>query len=213
MSSEFGDRDIGPLSSKTPLAAKMSWVLITVGLVLVVLMRTRGTPPSDGRHGPAIGKSLAKFDVKELSNPESHIRLEDLRGKVVLVNFWGPWCLFCREEMPRLVKLDERYRQRKDFQFVAIACAQAVDEETHEFKKRSIDYLESIEADFPIYLDPGGATRFAVAEASTVKGFGYPTTLILDQQGNIRGYWDGFQRGDEVHMQTLLEELLGSGSK
>jgi len=60
--------------------------------------------------------------------------------------------------------------------------------------------------DLPTYADPRSVARAAV---DAVAGFdGYPTTLILDRQGVIRGVWVGYAPGAERQMQRLIEQLL-----
>ena len=67
-------------------------------------------------------------------------------------------------------------------------------------------FIAQQKADLPIYFDPGGQTRRAVAAAV---GFSvYPTTLVLDRSGKIRGTWDGYAPGRELEMDQLIQQLV-----
>src|ERR1700737_99763 len=90
--------------------------LLFLGLAAVGLVgcnQHSTSPPQPKQNGiPAgeIGSRLPGFSVKDLQGRE--ISSADLRGKVVLVDFWATWCQPCKKEMPGYQKLVDRYRSR-----------------------------------------------------------------------------------------------------
>ncbi|MGE3957398.1 MAG: TlpA disulfide reductase family protein [Vicinamibacterales bacterium] len=98
------------------------------------------------------------------------LRTEELRGKVVLVNFWATWCPPCRAEIPDLVALQERYRE----QLVIVGISQ--DEEPTDVVSR---FVAEHKVNYPIVM----------TTPETEKAFpgvtGLPTTFVLDRAGFI----------------------------
>ena len=111
-----------------------------------------------------------EISVKSIADG-STLKLSDLKGKVVLLNFWATWCPPCREEIPSMMKLD-RAMTGKPFQMVAVSM--------DEGGKQAIDYFFK-ERGFmlPTYLDSSG---------KAVKSYGVtgvPETFIVDKNGII----------------------------
>jgi cytochrome c biogenesis protein CcmG/thiol:disulfide interchange protein DsbE len=140
-------------------------------------------------------------------SPDHDVSLADLRGRVVLLNFWGTWCPPCRAEFPHIVELYHKWGRSQGVEVLAVSCGggsnagdlQSLHDETAAF-------IAQQKADLPIYFDPGGQTRKAVAAAV---GFsGYPTTLVLDRDGKIRGTWVGYMTGRELEMDQLIQQLV-----
>jgi len=88
------------------------------------------------------GKQPAAFELKDLSG-RTH-RLADYRGKVVLVNFWATWCEPCRDEMPSIERLKERFAGRP---FTVLAIN--VDEPESRVRR----FLSSMPVSFVVLLD------------------------------------------------------------
>lgn len=121
------------------------------------------------------------------------IRLSDLRGQVVVVNFWASWCPPCREEAPYLERTWRKYRD-KGVMFIG------VDYLDTERKARA--YLNEFDITYPNGPDIG--TR--IADAYRIKGV--PETFFVDKQGNLRGVKIGPLRPPELdeHIEALLNE-------
>ncbi len=104
------------------------------------------------------------------------LRLADLRGQVVLLNFWATWCLPCRSEMPLLQQTYDRLGGQG---FVAIGV------DFDEPAEIVIAFAEELGIDFPLLLDPGGQVQ------RLYRVIGYPTSVILDREGRISAYHIG----------------------
>ncbi|MCS7306672.1 MAG: TlpA family protein disulfide reductase [Thermoguttaceae bacterium] len=149
---------------------------------------------------------LQNVQLEPLIYAEGPIRLEDLQRKVVVLNFWGTWCPPCLMELPHLAELEQKYRARKEVLFLAVSCGPGPQENIEEIRSDTSALLANQQIAMPTYVDPGWVTRNAVAQAVGFRG--YPTTLLLDQQGYIRRIWVGFNRRMPKELDRAIEELL-----
>ena len=138
-----------------------------------------------------------EFQLERLSG--GRVKLSDLKGKVVLLNFWATWCGPCREEMPHLAKIYEKYRDR-GFEILAITTDEKSD------RPKVAPFVEKYGLTFPVLYDDG------TAEAYNVNGI--PATVYVDAQGRTRYQTTGFHGEDTVREQeVVIKELLkGNGS-
>jgi thiol-disulfide isomerase/thioredoxin len=97
------------------------------------------------------------------------VRLGDLAGKVVLVNFWASWCDPCREEFPRMAEL---YRELAGRDFAVVAISDDVD------LGKMLEFVKRFRPPFPILVG-GGRMR------STYFYRGLPYSVLLDRQGRV----------------------------
>lgn len=125
------------------------------------------------------------------------VTLADLRGKVVLVNFWTSWCPPCRLEMPAIEKT---YRSYKDLGFVVIG----VNLTAQDSEKDAANFIEEIGVTFPIALDRNNA----VGNLYLVTAL--PTSYFIDRKGVIRSVIVGGPMSEAV-IQSKVEELLREG--
>jgi len=100
-------------------------------------------------------------------------RLEDYRGKVVLVNFWATWCEPCREEMPSMNRLRASLAGRP-FEVLAVNLA--------ESEQRIRRFMEQVPLEFPVLLDRDSAA------AKAWRARLLPVSFLLGPDGRIR-YW------------------------
>ena len=122
--------------------------------------------------------------------------LAQLRGRVVLVNFWASWCPPCVREMPSMQRLKEKLAGRP-FTILAVNMAEP-DQAVRAF-------LSKMKVDFPVPLDRDGAVL------KRWKVFVFPTSFVLDTQGNIRLGVFGEVEWDSPEVMEKVVGLLASG--
>jgi len=122
------------------------------------------------------------------------IAIADLRGKVVLVNFWATDCAICIREMPQITATYEKYRDRG---FETIAVAMKYDPPNYV-----LNYVEKNRLPFTVSLDPLGELAKAFGDVKLT-----PTTFIIDKRGNFVARIVG--EPDFARLHALLEEKLG----
>lgn len=151
--------------------------ILTLGLMMPLAVHA-STPAPD-------------FTLKSRSG--ENIRLEDMRGQVVMLNFWASWCGPCRQEMPLM---DDLYEQYKDLGFTILAVN--VDENREEARR----FLDKVPVTYPILYDP----ESRVSELYDVQAM--PTTVMIDRDGNARYLHHGYQSGYEDDYERQIRELV-----
>ena len=116
--------------------------------------------------------------------------LADLSDKVVLLNFWGTWCISCRDEVPRLVELDRKYRDEG----LVVLGANYGDE-----PKNINDFVDAFGVTYPMLVDDNLAADYGILV--------YPTTIII-HHGRIRYRSVGYTRASFLSMSRVIERLL-----
>jgi len=124
----------------------------------------------------------------------TRLAMKDLRGKLVLVNFWATWCVPCQWEMPLMESLYQAYKDR-GFVILAISIDQGDVDRVRAFvKDRKLTY--------PVGLDPSHevARRFGIT--------GLPATLLVAPDGYIKGVTYGPKEWDGTEARALIASLL-----
>jgi len=125
------------------------------------------------------------------------LRLSDLKGQVVLVNFWATWCPPCLEEIPALINIQNHYRD-KDFTVVGVDFMESTSRE------RLADFIKRRKINYPIVF---GDNSQLIPLARDLGGvFGLPVTKILDRQGQVIITKTGGLT--EKKLRELLDPLL-----
>ena len=122
-----------------------------------------------------------------------NVRLDELRGQVVLVNFWATWCGPCREEMPRLNALYEKYRKSG---FVLLAVN--IDDDP----RAALATAGKLGVAFPVLLDTD-------KKVSKLYDLGMmPSTVVIDRDGKLRYTHRGYHEGEEGEYDQTIRGLL-----
>ena len=142
---------------------------------------------------PAIATSTAApdFTLRTLGGP--NLRLAEQRGRVVMINFWATWCGPCRQEMPQLSKLYDRYRAAG---FVLLGVN--VDDDV----RNASAVAAKLGVSFPVLLDTD-KTVSKLYELATM-----PSTVLVDRDGKVRYMHRGYLAGYEDTYDKQVRELL-----
>jgi peroxiredoxin len=122
------------------------------------------------------------------------LSLRDFKGKVVLLNFWATWCPPCKEEMPSMERLYQRYKDR-GFAIVAIS----IDADGASVVE---SFVKKLGLTFPIGLDP----RMALANEYGVRAL--PSTTLIDKGQATVAIAIGPRDWDGVPARAVIESLL-----
>jgi peroxiredoxin len=148
-----------------------------------------------GTAAAAVQLSATAPDFTLRSVGGANMRLAEQRGQVVLVNFWATWCGPCRQEMPHLNRLYDRYRSAG---FVLLGVN--IDDDP----RAAAELAAKLGVQFPVLLD----TDKRVSRAYDMSAM--PATLLIDRDGRVRhihrGYRDGVERTYEEQVRSLLRE-------
>jgi cytochrome c biogenesis protein CcmG/thiol:disulfide interchange protein DsbE len=188
--------------------------IVVVGWGLLVAFFLYGERHPKVPQPPAIGRKLEQLQLQPLVGNAEPITAKNLPGKVVVLNFWGPWCTYCRVEMPHLAEIYERHKADKDFQFISVSCdANVSTENESDLQAETKSLLENRGFTFDVHRDHNGFSRQAILELTELgrEGFPFPMTLILDRSAAVRGFFPGYAEGSTAAMAKLVEALLKEG--
>ena len=148
---------------------------VSLGLVFIWVRNRTGTTHQNDlltgkqvENSPAIGSDAPNFELQTLDG--NSIRLSDLKGMPVLINFWATWCSPCRQEMPAI---ESRFEANRDHMAMLAVNFDESEEDVQSF-------TQELNLKFPVLLDPGAK----VQDLYRVRG--YPTTFFIDSDGIIQ---------------------------
>src|ERR1700747_1968469 len=147
-----------------------SWVLrlayLRYSLALVLLIGLSGC--YSGSRPPRIGTNAPDFTVQD---SDRAVALRDLRGQVVVLNFWAPWCPPCVEEMPSLVEMQRRMKAKG---VTVVAVSVDVDEGAYK------QFVKDHNVNLLTVRDPSGKSNGLYGT------FKFPETYVIDRNGVMR---------------------------
>lgn len=163
--------------------------LLRATRLLFLLTALLATATTQAANAP--GEMADDFTLKSRSG--ENLRLAEQRGQVLLINFWASWCGPCRQEMPLLDALHQRYESLG----VAVWGIN-VDDDPAKAEK----ILKDIPVSFPVLFDPDSAVskRYGVDSM--------PTTVLVDRNGKVRFRHRGYKSGYEKEYEKQIKELL-----
>ena len=148
--------------------------------------------PGDDAVAAGVGQSAPQFELPGLS---AAIKLVDLRGKVVYVDFWASWCGPCKQSFPWLNQMQARYRAQ-GLEIVGINV---------DVRRKDADqFLAQVPARFTLAFDARGDTPAQYAAK------GMPTSFLIGRDGMIVASHVGFQVEDASRMEDEIRRALGT---
>ena len=139
-----------------------------------------------------LGQTIADLDIQPLLNTETPITDSDMKGKVVVLHFWGYWSPESAKELPDFAKTQSDYRKDAEVLFASISCNKQSSDTQDSLQFYTKKFLQDTDAsDLPVYGDPAEFSRARISQLLTAGGFSYPTTLVIDSAGRVSDVWRG----------------------
>jgi peroxiredoxin len=175
---------------KKVVAAVILVTLLTVAIVQA-MDKTTETPETTSQtitsnEGLAIGAKAPDFELKTLAGET--VKLSNLKGKKVLINFWATWCPPCKAEMPAMEQLSKQ--TEKDVVILAVNIDPQLDVQ---------GFIDENKITFPIPLDTDDKVN------ETYQVISIPTTYFIDSKGIIQNKYTGSMTLDV--MKDFTEKL------
>ncbi len=149
------------------LIAIIAIIVVSIGLIELRKPRQSPISSSDKNVGISIGKTAPDFELLDLSGKS--VKLNDFRGKNIILNFWASWCPPCREEMPEFQRI---YSENQD-KIVVVGV------NLQESKENAEAFVKKLGITFPILLDPDAQVK------DMYNVFTQPVTYFIDSNGKI----------------------------
>lgn len=139
-----------------------------------------------------LGQPAPDVAQPSLADPDEEIRLADLRGRPVVLNFWASWCEPCKQEAPDFARVARAYSDQVAFLGVDIL----------DGREEALEFVETYDIPYPSVRDASGT----VAEDFEVNGV--PETIFIDAEGRIVGKHIGQISGEDLErLVSALAEL------
>ena len=164
-----------------------AWVVVAFCALVVVLF----SRPMYRQGEPSVAGKTAEDFPTEIDGKPGH--LSDLRGKVVVLNFWATYCAPCVEEMPSLNRLQKYIESRN-----AVVLGASVDEDSDAYQK----FVRDMGITFPTCREP---RKLSLDYGSPL----IPDTYIIDRRGKIARKFYGPQQWDSPDMLAYFDAILG----
>ncbi|MBI1195901.1 MAG: redoxin domain-containing protein [Gammaproteobacteria bacterium] len=144
-------------------------------------------------HAEQISGAAPDFTLKSRSG--KNLKLSEYRGQVVMLNFWASWCGPCRQEMPLLEQLYQRY-QAMGFTILAV--------NVEDTSGDALKMLKDVPVNFPVLFDSDNR----ISDTYGIEAM--PSTILVDRDGNMRfehlGYMPGYENDYDREIKTLVGE-------
>jgi len=149
-------------------------------------------------HAVGVGEFAPNFKLPASRDAKSGamtVRLVDLRGKVVYLDFWASWCGPCKQSFPWMNSLQTRF-QDKGLQILAVNV------DVHSEDARA--FLTALPPQFRVAFDTQGVTprQYAIR--------GMPTSLVIGGDGKVVLLHNGFRPDDEAEVEAVIERALAA---
>ena len=177
------------------------FIVLVVGLTIAFSIWKAGytgvpKEPPKSAESQIEGTTAPDFTLPDL-NGANHT-LSSYKGKVVFLNIWATWCQPCKDEMPSMEKLHQRFKD-KDFVMLAVSIDK-------DGKKSVEPFMKEYKLTFPALLDPEGTT------SKLYKTTGVPERFIIDKNGTIIHKVIGPRDWGTDPVFGVFEKIIGNAS-
>jgi thiol-disulfide isomerase/thioredoxin len=167
-------------------------LLIIFVAAVAVFFITFKTPQTTRVTLTEIGSAPPNFELTDINNKS--VKISDLKGSVVLVNFWATWCGSCVEEIPSMERMFRLLSGDSRFKVVTILYKDDL--------QRATGYMLQNGYTFPVFLNPDSSAE------KTFSITGIPETFILDKKGILRHKVIGPEEWDTPRVLETLRTLI-----
>lgn len=163
----------------------------SLNAVVAVLL---GCTPSEGARSVALGAPAPSYQTVNMEGDS--VSLAAQRGKVVLFNVWATWCHPCRDEIPELLVLYDKYKGR-GLELIGVS----VDAQGSDAAIRA--FMKDFRMNYPVWRDPDErvSSQFLV--------IGVPATFLIDRDGTLRWRKTGPIQPRDTALIAAIEQALG----
>jgi len=164
------------------------WTLVVIGAI--ALFSFIGVPST---HQNSLSSPTTKVEAPQftLTDIEGHsLALSQYRGKVVILDFWTPWCPPCRREIPDFISLQKQYGAQ-GLQIIGIGLDQP---------NNVASFVQQHGINYPVAVGDNAISNLYGGVS------GIPTTFIIDKQGNIKNKFEGIT--SEIDFEEEIKKLL-----
>ncbi len=166
-------------------------VSVSIALIIVLTHSILAVPVAPWEVEDLMGNKAPDFTLKDLNDKD--VSLGDFEGKVILINFWATWCPPCKEEIPSLNQLYEKY---KDKEFVLVSIS------TDDSKKSIVKFARKYNIKFMVLHDKDSKVM------RKYKGFSLPMSFLIDKKGKIVEKYLGAHEWAEDDFIRKIEGLM-----
>ena len=174
------------MQTSVPVSSKRRWLKLAALLIVAALVVVGYL---------SVSKKETIPDVTFVNLHGKKITSKDLRGKVVMINFWATSCTTCVKEMPEMIETFKKYHAQ-GLEFVAVAMA-------YDPPNYVLNFVETRKLPFTVVLDTQGALAKSFGDIQLT-----PTTLVIDKDGHIIKKYVG--EPDFPALHQLLEKELAA---
>lgn len=144
--------------------------------------------------GIALDKQVQKAPEAVFKNGAGEeVKISELKGKVIFINFWATWCPPCRAEMPTIEKLYQQFKDNKDIVFLIV--------DADDSYAKAAQYLQDNHLDLPLYV-PAGSIPYAYLSGAL------PTTVMINKKGKMVFRYAGAADYSDPKMVDFVKKLI-----
>ncbi|HSK73849.1 MAG TPA: TlpA disulfide reductase family protein [Pyrinomonadaceae bacterium] len=158
------------------------------------------TAEKKGSEYPPVPQAIAQTEFDAMDG--TTFKIGDRQGKVLLLNMWAIWCGPCRNEMPHLVEMEEKY---KDKNFEIIGLNTGNEDYDLEDPEKIKEFAQEMNLNYQLVrIQPDDVNKFFKVS----KEGGIPQSFLIDRAGNLRGIFVGGSKKVIDQMKQNVEKLV-----